>query len=325
MILIGSRALALRMPQALMRKPMDFDFVCTQEEYENWMEVNCDKITITKEYDVEANGTIKHIVEANTPCEFEIVKEGTSSSLLKELVEKDPETVDAGVFGLIPSKNLLFAIKDSHKFKKFETGRGVANFWKSAIDWHSMKYLGAEIKDEHQEFIKLRSSETYTHKLPNLMASKAEFFNDAHGVHYEFDHDTLHLSQAHLDKPAYLYYAKDGQPVFSDKEKFFAVSNDIRVYGAIEEASVLALERAILPNHKHKMELYQAWTFALAKISTTITSGFFRKWCFENVFDIVKAYPTDYYEKFQTGLKNGVVKRIEEANKIASCYAKAAL
>lgn len=301
-----------------MRKPLDFDWVCTQEEYDTWVKEHSAKVNPSKMYSVEDNNITKHIVEGATNCEFEIIKEGTSSALLKELVENDPGTINTEMFGLVPSVNLLFAIKDSHKFKKFETGRGAANFWKTAIDWHYMKYLGAEIKSEHQEFVKLRSSETYTHKLPNLMASKAEFFNDAHGVHYEFDHDSLHESQKHLDKPAYLYYAKDGQPVFSDKEKFFTVSNDIRVYGAIEEASVLALERAILPNHEHKMELYQAWTFALAKICTTITSGFFRKWCFENVFDIVKAYPADYYEKFQIGLKNGVVKRIEAANKFAS-------
>jgi hypothetical protein len=306
------------MPQALMRKPVDFDWVCTQEEYERWVKDHSTKVSPTKMYSIEANNTTKHIVEGITNCEFEIIKEGTSSALLKELVEKDEETMDAGVFGLVPSLPVLLAIKDSHKFKKFETSVGCAAFWKTAIDWHAMKRLGVEVKPAHREFIKLRSKETYTHKLPNLMASRAEFFNEAHGVHYEFDHDSLHESQKHLDKPAYLYYAQDGQPVFSDKDKFFACSNEIRIYGAIEEGSVLALERAILPDHEHKMGLHQAWTFALAKICTTITSGFFRQWCFENVFDIVRNYPADYYEKFQKGLETGIVKRIDQANKIAS-------
>ena len=43
MILLGSRALALRAPSLLQRQPKDFDFVATQAEIDSWMAENRDK------------------------------------------------------------------------------------------------------------------------------------------------------------------------------------------------------------------------------------------------------------------------------------------
>src|SRR5271165_7693485 len=86
MILIGSRALALRCPQALGRKPLDFDFLCSKKEFDVWMEKNSYKVNPTKVYELPEFH--KFIVEsATTPCEFEIITPGTSSELLAGLVD----------------------------------------------------------------------------------------------------------------------------------------------------------------------------------------------------------------------------------------------
>ena len=52
MILIGSRALALRAPGALSRKPLDFDWCSTKQEFDTWMETNSHKVSPTKVYEL---------------------------------------------------------------------------------------------------------------------------------------------------------------------------------------------------------------------------------------------------------------------------------
>jgi hypothetical protein len=287
------------------RVPLDFDFVATQEEADAWIASNYEKVGGKRVY-TEKDGR-KVIVEGDTMVEFDIVSAGSSDEMLVDLVKADKDTLETS-FGMIPKLNTLFAIKDSHKYKKF--GSSLNNhFWKTAIDWHTMKRMGCVIEDGYKDFHKLREKESYaTQAHPKLNVNKDEFFNEAHGVVYEFQHDSLHEAVKHLDKPAYIYYAKDDQPVFSDKVKFFACDPMIRFYGAIEEASVLALERSILVHGTWAPKV--AWTFGLSKIASSITSGFFRKWVYENIFDILKMYPEDYVEKFNIGLKNGTVRRI---------------
>src|SRR5665213_3653682 len=114
MILVGSRALALRAPHAMRRKPLDFDWVCTREEYDSWVENNSHKVNPTKIY---AQGENKMIVEGSTNCEFEIIVPGKSSSILKDLVEGNSESIETP-FGWVPTFDMLFTIKSSHKYLK---------------------------------------------------------------------------------------------------------------------------------------------------------------------------------------------------------------
>ena len=108
--------------------------------------------------------------------------------------------------------------------------------------------------------------------------------------------------------PAYKYFAKDNDLIMSDKNKFLKASEEIRMFAAIEECSVLAIERFCLPNNDFSKAKY-AWMMALAKVSTSITSGFFRQYVFDNIFQIVKNYPEDFYLKFTKDLRNKNVKK----------------
>ena len=103
MILVGSRALAIRAPQVLSRKPSDFDFICRQDEYEYWMAANASKIKPTKVYSVGAN---KMAVEGTSNCEFEFITPGSSAELLERLVEDDPDCQQTS-FGFIPTLDML--------------------------------------------------------------------------------------------------------------------------------------------------------------------------------------------------------------------------
>ena len=298
MILIGSRALYLRCKQALMRKPVDFDFVATRQEADKWIAANQTKVGAEKIYP-EKNGE-KLIVEGATNVEFEIVHPGTSSEMLYKMVQGNPESIETP-FGWVPTFDMLFTLKASHKYLK-----NSPHFWKTVADYHIMKRLGATIRPEYQEFFKLREKETYTYAHPKLNVSKDAFFQDD-GILYIWDHDDIHKSVARGEHPAYTYYMKDGAQVACDKNKFFSLPQEIRLNGVVEEAAVLAIERSLVP-HPGVMTPEQAWKFALAKVCSSITSGWFREFGYENLPDIIKMYPAGYWEKFQEDAKSGAVK-----------------
>lgn len=302
LIMIGSRALCIRAPNLLTRKPKDFDFISSMEDFNTWLKTNKSKIEIKKVYEEKG----KMIVEGDSNLEFEIIKENHSSQLFEKLVQEDKDTLETS-FGLIPNLDILFTLKTSHRYLK-----NSPHVFKNLQDWHAMRAFGAKVRPEYQQFLKMREEETYARqKHPSLTKqTKESFFSEEHGIIYLYDHDSLHESIKHLDMPAYKYYAKDGDPIKSDKAKFFALDEKIRLYGALEEASVLALERALIPHFEKWQSPKQAWLFAFSKVITSITSGWFRQWCYENAPMIIKNYPQDFYEKFQQGLENGLVKKL---------------
>lgn len=301
MILVGSRALAiraqlLRIPQLLMRQPKDFDFVCTKDEFEEWILINSDKAGMKKVYP-EKN---KMIVEGDSNCEFEIVSPGTSSELMVQLVENRPESLQTS-FGWIPTLDMLFTIKSSHKYLK-----NSPHFWKTLLDYHVMKRVGAKVRQEYEAFLKLREKETYNYAHPKLNTTKENFFKDD-GLEYVWDHDDIHKSVARYDRPAYTYYLKDGEQVQCSKKKFFEAPRHIQLAGVVEEAAVLAVERSLVP-HPGVWTPEYAWRFALAKVCSSITSGWFREFAYENCLEILKLYPAGYWEKFQQDIADGKVK-----------------
>lgn len=300
MILLGSRALALRAPALLFRKPLDFDWVCTQEEFDTWYLENASKVGMTKMYAMNDGRFSKQIVEGVTNCEFEIVQPGTSSEMLVKLVTEDSASIETP-FGLVPNLDMLFTIKTSHRYLK-----NSPHFWKTLVDWHVMRKVGAQVRPEYEEFLKLREKETYNYSHPKLNVNKESFFKDD-AIQYVYDHDTIHQSVARGERPAYTYYMKDGSQVLTDNNKFFAAAPEIRLNGVVEEAAVLAIERSLVP-HPGVWTPEFAWKFALSKVCSSITSGKFRQFAYENALDILKLYPVGYWEKFQEDVKTGLVK-----------------
>lgn len=288
MILVGSRALKLRAGAVLDRDPRDFDFIGFEPEVEAWL-----PRVGGKQYR-EGN---KIIAEGETPCEFELITPGASNELLCDLVAGD--SIETS-FGLVPSLDLLFTLKTSHRHKK-----NSPHFWKTLRDYHRMKAAGAKVRPEYTEFLKLREKETYNYAHPNLMQKKTGFFTD--NVKYTYDHDSIHEAVALQDKPAYRYFAKENEEVFSSKQKFLEQSREIQLNSVVEESAVLAIERSLVP-FPGAMTHKQAWQFAFSKVCTSIASGWWRAFAYENAPAILKMYPEGYYENFQRGLTSGIVK-----------------
>ena len=310
MILIGSRAAKIRLGNNFSRPCIDFDWVCTKEEFDTWLEKESHKVNPTKVYELpEFN---KWIVEGSTNCEFEIIKPGSSNELLMDLVKNNQETLKT-TFGLIPNIDLLFTIKSSHRFKKFQNS--AQGWYKTMIDYHCMKNCGAKIKPEYEVFLKLRESETYTYSHPSLMKSKNDFFQDDF---YVYQHDDIHMAIKVFEKPAYQYFQADNAEVACDMKKFWSLPREIQLASVVEEATTLCLERGLIKNFDKWSSPKACWQFALAKTLSSITSGKWRAWGYDNIFDVIKLFSekySDFYEKFQQSVREGSVRYIEGYDK----------
>lgn len=294
MLLIGSRALAFRAPFLLRRDPRDFDFIGNREEILSWL--SDQDIQPTKDADN------KIIAEGEPPCEFEVVVPGGSSEMLVGLVNDDPTTIKTE-FGLVPNLNLLFTLKASHRYLK-----NSPHFWKTASDYHKMKRLGCKVLPEYTEFFKLREKETYTYAHPKLNVNKDSFFSGDQ-IQYVYDHDSIHQAMKHLVEPAYSYFQKEGAEVACDKAKFFLLPEEVKLYSVLEETYVLALERSQIP-HEGKLTPRQSFMLALSKVCSSITSGWWREFAYENIFSVIKMYDDQYLEKFKRGISTGIVKKL---------------
>ncbi len=294
MILIGSQALNLIAPQILNREPRDFDFIATKEEAEAFIDSR-----ISQFEKVYRQGN-KLIAEGTMPCEFELLEESPTAQMFADLVSAEQSPSIPG-FGQVPSLDLLFTLKSSHRYLK-----NSPHFWKNAMDYHKMKMVGAKVKEEYKDFLKAREKATYVYAHPKLNVSKKDFFKDDN-IQYVYDHDSLHVAVKHLDRPAYTYYMVDGAEVQTSKKKFFEVDELIRLYGVLEESYVLALERSQIP-HAGKLSPKNSFSIAISKVATSITSGWFREFAYENIFKVLKMYSDDYVQRFEEGLNAGVVK-----------------
>lgn len=148
-------------------------------------------------------------------------------------------------------------------------------------------------------FFDMRQKDNYFKtSLPNLNTDKKSFFKDNF---YIYDHDSIHEQIAIEDKPVYLLYMKDNEPVMTDKNKFYKLDRYHQLLGVVEEAMTLACERLLLmPDNQAQIDkqlktdnkdiFIFSFMLCLKKVCTTITSGYFREFAHENYDDAVKLF-----------------------------------
>ncbi|AJD81939.1 hypothetical protein YenMTG1_130 [Yersinia phage vB_YenM_TG1] len=190
--------------------------------------------------------------------------------------------------------DMCLAIKLSHRYKKNNPF-----FEKTQHHIRFLRNKGIILNKQLERIVEVREKETLSYAHPVLDVSKDAFFKDDI---YTYDHDTIHEAIALIDQPAYKYYMKDDSQVMTSKEKFMALPKEIQLAGVYEEACVLALERSQIPNNfKPGSEL--SFKMALEKVCTSITSGWFREFAWENYFVVMAMYkklgPNDYVKRFK--------------------------
>ncbi len=307
MIIIGSHALGYRISLPLTRPFKDLDIICSYDQFDTWIKWQNSEQTVKECYPIDHGK--KMIVKTKFGIhEFEIAWDNSTAKEFTNLVynDKNSQTREFDSFGLvsIPSLNALYALKMSHRYLK-----NSPHFLKTMSDIKLMEKSGAIIQDEYKTWFKERQKATYDYGHPKLNQNKNGFFDVNQGVTYIYDHDTIHQAMAHLEKPAYEYYKSPNAEVMCSKEDFFNASEQIRLYGVLEEAYVLALERSQIP-FKDKVSPERSFLIALEKVCTSITSGWFREYAYNNYDKVMSMYDLKYVDRFWTAVESGVVKKL---------------
>jgi hypothetical protein len=299
MILIGSLALQAHVAH-LVRPTADEDLVGTYDEIMAYRKNINAKVC----YPINSGKSIYMRRIGGAIVEAEVAWPDSMAERLIKFVESQSDNIVLANGTLVPSLDVLYLLKLSHRYKKDSP-----HFKKTLDDIMFMRMLGAKIRPEHEEFFKQREKETYTNSLPKLNVSRADFFDsNVTGVVQIFQHDSVHEAVKHLEHPAYEYFKPDTAEVMCSKDMFEKCSDEVKLYSVVEEAMVLAIERSlsVFPGKKTPKE---AFDMALMKVCTSITSGWWREFAWTNYYRVQELYHDDYYDKFLEKAARGEVLR----------------
>ncbi len=272
-------------------EPKDTDIICTYGFLEALIQTYKNAGTLKSVTNLDDNHVVIFIDSGIVECEISW-GEGTSSDLILELCK--------GVSHA--PLNLLYMLKMSHRYKK-----NSKHFNKTRKDIIKMRELGAEITPDLQELYKMRMKETYTYSHPKLDVSKKDFFEDD-GVPYRYDHDSIHKAICIGTIPAYERFKLPNEEVKCCKKLFDALCIRHKIQAVVEESIVLALERSLIPLN-YEPDEDRMFEFALQKVCTSITSGWFREFAWEHYDSVVEYYNTlpSYKDEFLLQVKLGNV------------------
>jgi hypothetical protein len=285
MLLIGSKA------HDMGRVGSDIDYIAYPEELIKFKEENASKIVLVKP---TRNGeTI--FMTGFVPIEFDTSDTGQR---LIDIVGHGVATPD-----------VLLTLKLSHRYL-----RNSPHFLKTMNDIHFLRNTRHVVPDSLKDWMKERIKATYWYRHPSLNQTKSSFFSDA-GIGYLYDHDTIHECVKTFTTPAFEMIKEDKAEVFCSKEKFFNSDEPLRLATVLEEAYTLSLERALIP-FNFELDPYKSFTKALEKICTSISSGWWREYAWENYYQVLDLYRSDYVERFKKALAQGIIKpyKIEKAS-----------
>lgn len=212
------------------------------------------------------------------------------------------------------SNDILYTLKMSHRYLK-----NTVHFNKTRHHLKYLKALNCEIFD--QIWLTLREKETYNYSHPNLKVDKSSFFNS--NFDYIYDHDSIHESVKLGSRPAYTEYMLYNEQVSCCKSKFDNLDRKTKLLGVLEESLVLALERVQIPND-FNVDPKLSFMIALEKVCTSITSGWFRDFAYDNYDNVVILYDTIsksltnsfYIDMFKNSLANNQILPYQKGNSL---------
>lgn len=198
----------------------------------------------------------------------------------------------------VASMEDLYWIRESHKYLK-----NSPHFQKTRVALGRLsKY---KVLGQQPKWYKALEKYHYNYSHPALNVSKESFFKDDF---YVYDHDSIHKAVAIESEPAYLAFLKQGAEVECSRELFENLVYTHRLRAVIEESLVLAIERSLVP-HPGKLTLQQAYDKALEKVCTSITSGWFREFAYDNYqlceYKVMSIVIERCYNNFKSALEAG--------------------
>ena len=259
----------------------------------------------TQQYPLSASKWVAKYHDG-TIIEAEIAwSNSTGAELLEYAITRDRKTRKLDHWFLedayVASMDVQLALKLSHRYL-----RNSPHFLKTMRDIHLLRASGASVPPDLEQWLARREAETYNYSHPRLNVSKERFFS-GDGVKYVFDHDDIHEAVKHFPRPAYTYFRVPGEEVLASRELFEASPRQTRLLAVLEESYVLAIERSLVP-FPGVYAPRQAFEKALEKVCTSITSGWFREFAWENYDAVDALYDDNYYHRFEQAVGRGEVR-----------------
>ncbi|ADG59974.1 hypothetical protein Acj9p074 [Acinetobacter phage Acj9] len=310
-LIVGSVALAYHLDKLGVEhnlKPIDIDLIVdskddAEELYQHIKQVNPNVHTISILNSHKFSTRTRAIKVGDMPVEITHPQNGifdstTTADLVASSVYFKDRHFLFGIECTVAPLDVLYTLKMSHRFLKDSP-----HFAKTVMAIHNLRRCKAKIWDE--KWLKRREAETYDYSHPKLSVSKQEFFTS--NFDYVYDHDSIHEAVKLLDRPAYTFYMAGDAEVNCSKEAFFAQERTVQLLGVLEETYVLALERSQIPTN-FSVDPRVSFMIALEKVCTSITSGWFREFAWENYFIVARMYDSAYVDKFKHALAKGQIK-----------------
>lgn len=289
---IGSHALRINCPDfSRISTHPDLDLICSYADFERnvskfkfWSTISSNKVLAYIE-----DQKLEILIDDNHPLLSR--KEFKKTYFLQNI---EFERL------LVPSLNDLFSLKKSHVHYQIHWLKTIFDYHflkQRCVDWQT-DIDAVALHDYEKQKVESRATVAFKNK------TAKEFF-DQKPVERLFDHDFLHDQVKKTAVPMYKKILKQGQEVECDKSLFDNLSSAEKLFCVIEEAEVLALERCLIPWMKAGVisqiedPTQKAYTWAIMRICTDITSGWFRDFCVDNYFQVCLC-KTDLYSISET-------------------------
>jgi hypothetical protein len=304
-ILVGSAADPTRVP-------LDVDFIGSYSSIQKlFRQIKENSTGRIIEYPVSDSNLV--LKADGIIFEASIAWSGSSNAEIVEYVQGFVESKQnpAGYWIHTAPSHILWLLKESHKYKDS------VHFEKNRLDVIRHRRAHGGIKFDQffpklVDMLKRREDETYRPAV-KLNVSKDDFFSND-GIDYTIcPHDDIHKIVKIADIPAYERIKIKEQDVLCSKKLWDISSHFTRFYCVIEEARVIAIERGVLPfgliNVTDEVAL-KLFKTALQKICTTLCSGWFREFAWDNYDEIInhhlaidKSYDDNYINRFNKDWK----------------------
>ena len=290
MLLIGSAAAKYHIPW--FRQPSDYDILLSEIELGEFYKKNEDRIVEFRPQFYKNRFTCE-LVDAGKIVRIEL-HVATPGSGYEMLIKAQRHTRSTNILNCtmtIASLRTLLTIKKTHITFPIKWAKHIR-------DYHILKQHDLDIEYVEQDNLMLVAAyfsifedtqkRFNKYKSSSLDMTNDEFFAKSSAyVNRKYEHDDLHRLVAFHDAPMYTKLKSDQSKALCLKSKWNELCTEDKIRAVKEEAYVIALERKIIPAYERGQEITSelreaAFSWAVERICTTLTSGWFREFAIEN-------------------------------------------
>lgn len=320
MVVIGSRALKYWYPET--REPKDYDVIGTTKELAQYVKDNYLRIKFCR---LSRPGKTVIKLHKGAFIEFEVQEDSCGFGSCNEIAkasEGQPTVFyrEINMNLVVCPPVLLLAIKKSHlsvPLKQWDKHMEDYHFLLQKVPVSLMTKDINALSTHRAGEVLFRLPTRLPTRLPkkptNLNVPNDAFFEKSEGnLQRVYVHDDLHKATCYYDEPMFTKIKVDPSKAKCDESLFQKLVHTDKIRAVREEAFSIALERKIIPALElgQEVDAKEALKYALFRICTTLTSGWFASFAQDHYYEILDS-DVDYVAKFKQAVSSGIITRKE--------------